>query len=79
MLPRNIIFFGMILIPLPTKAPTQATKNVNKTFRNVLFWLEKKCFVFMFLKRFFNVFAETKPPKIGLILVSKSTFLEQCF
>ena len=33
----------------------------------------------MFLKRSFNVFAETKPSKICLFLVSKSTFLCNVF
>ena len=33
----------------------------------------------MFLKRSFNVFAETKPSKIRLFLVSKSTFLCNVF
>ena len=60
-------------------ALSQATKNVNKTFQNVFFWLKKKRFVLMFLKRSFNVFAETKPSKICLFLVSKSTFLCNVF
>ena len=59
--------------------PAQATKNVNKTFQNVLFWLKKKRLVLMFLKRSFNVFTETKPSKICLFLASKSMFLGNVF
>ena len=57
----------------------QATKNVNKTFQNVLFWLEKKRFVLMYLKRSFNVFAKTKPSKNMFISSFQINVFVQCF
>ena len=57
----------------------QATKNVNKTFQNVLFWLKKKRFVLMYLKRSFNVFAETKPSKNMFISSFQINVFVQCF
>ena len=42
-------------------------------------FVKNKRFIFMFLKRCFYAFAETKPLKIPSILVSISTFLKRLF